>query len=93
MGHPGPTAIGRREITRAFGSHGFEDFQFSSFSTELNRDWLGDSFAFTVNFRLRQLLLAVSKVALPPLSRGNIILSTFRRGDDKTASGRGSQSG
>jgi SAM-dependent methyltransferase len=76
---PDQRALTRGEIEQAFGSQGFGDFEFTSFSTELRRDWLGSSFAFTVNFRLRQLLLAASRVALPPIARGNIILSTFRR--------------
>ena len=79
---PDQRALHRTEITRAFGQHGFGDFEFRSFSTELRRDWLGKSFAITVNFRARQLLLALSNVALPPLSRGNILLSTFRRQGD-----------
>jgi SAM-dependent methyltransferase len=84
---PDQRALSRREISGAFGKHGFGEFEFSSFSTELRRDWLGQSFAFSVNFRARQFLLALSKVALPQLSRGNILLSTFRRQGGRDRSG------
>jgi SAM-dependent methyltransferase len=76
---PNQRALWTSDIEDCFRRHGFGDFQFSSFSTELRRDWLGGSLAFTLNFHARQALLGLSKVVLPPLSRGNGLLSTFRR--------------
>jgi len=76
---PNQRALWRSDIADCFGRHGFGDFQFSSFSTELRRDWLGSSLAFSINFHTRQALLGLSQVLLPPLSRGNGLLSTFRR--------------
>jgi len=76
---PDQRALSRSEIADCFGRHGFGEFQFSSFSTELRRDWLGRSFGFSVNFYVRQALLSFSKVIFPPLARGNGLLSTFRR--------------
>jgi SAM-dependent methyltransferase len=80
---PNQRAITSRELVDVFTAHGFGNFQFSSYSTALRRDWLGKSWAFTLNFRARQLLLAMSNVALPPLSRGNVLLSSFQRSNDQ----------
>jgi ubiquinone/menaquinone biosynthesis C-methylase UbiE len=79
---PNQRALTRGDISDTFGRHGFGDFQFSSFTTELRRDWLGDSFAFSLNYHTRQAVLGLSRLVLPPLSRGNGLLSTFRRLDD-----------
>lgn len=76
---PNQRALWRSDIADCFGRHGFGDFEFSSFSTELRRDWLGASAAFSVNYHTRQALLTLSRLVLPPLSRGNGLLSTFRR--------------
>jgi SAM-dependent methyltransferase len=79
---PDQRAITRSELSSSFGRHGFGEFTFSSFSTDLRRDWLGQSVAFSVNFHLRRALLGISEFLLPPLSRGNGLLSTFRRMPD-----------
>jgi SAM-dependent methyltransferase len=76
---PDQRAITSHELADCFGRHGFGDFQFSSFSTPLRRDWLGQSLAFSVNFHLRRSLLKLSEAVLPPLCRGNGLLTTFRR--------------
>jgi SAM-dependent methyltransferase len=82
-------AIASREIARVFGARGFGNFEFSSYASELRRDWLGRSFAFTLNYRARQLLLALSRVALPPLARGNVLVSTFARLHEDESGARG----
>jgi SAM-dependent methyltransferase len=72
-------ALWRGEIERTFSRYGFGEFRFSSFSTALRRDWLGDSLGYTLNFHVRNLLMQLSRIILPPLARGNGLLSVFRR--------------
>jgi len=72
-------ALWSGEIERAMGSHGFGAFHFSSRSTVLRRDWLGNSLAGALNFYSRALLLRLSNVLLPSIARGNGLLSIFRR--------------
>lgn len=76
---PNQRALRCEEIARAFGRFGFGDFRFSSFTTELRRDWLGNSLGFTLNFYIRALLMSFSHLVLPRLSRGNGLLTVARR--------------
>lgn len=76
---PNQRALGCEEIARTFGRFGFGDFRFSSFTTELRRDWLGNSLGFTLNFYARAFLMGVSRLVLPRLSRGNGLLTVARR--------------
>ena len=75
---PDQRALTCQEIQQSFERHGFGAFQFSSFSTDIRRDWLGQSLSFSINYQLRRALLKLSRL-LPPMSRGNGLLSTFRR--------------
>ncbi|HYN08791.1 MAG TPA: class I SAM-dependent methyltransferase [Vicinamibacterales bacterium] len=88
---PDQRAITSTELAESFGRHGFGEFQFSSFATDLRRDWLGRSLAFSVNFHLRRSLLTMSQFILPPLARGNGLLSTFRRMPDDVEPSRSSE--
>lgn len=72
-------ALRRHEIQESFEKFGFGGFHFDSFSTDLRRDWLGESFAYTLNFYSRAFLLWLSKLILPRLAQGNGLLSVCRR--------------
>ncbi len=72
-------ALTRQEIESVFGKHGFGAFRFSSKTTVLKRDWLGKSFANTLNFYTREALVRLSHLVLPGLSRGNGLLSVFQK--------------
>jgi len=76
---PDQRALTCKEIEGSFGKFGFSQFQFDSFTTDLRRDWLGDSFVFTLNFYARALLLWVSRRTLPKLAQGNGLISVFKR--------------
>ena len=80
---PGVTAnqraISSRELREAFGRQGFGDFRFTSLTTELKREWLGNSLSYTLNYYARAILLKLTNLLLPPLSRGNLLLTVFRR--------------
>jgi ubiquinone/menaquinone biosynthesis C-methylase UbiE len=75
---PNQRALWSSEIRRTFGEHGFGDFHFESVTSRLRKDWLGHSIGAKLNYYTRATVLAVSNV-LPQVSRGNMLLSTFRR--------------
>lgn len=79
---PNQRALWAGEIKRAFGKLGFEDFQFDSVTTDLKRDWLGDSMAAKLNFYTRRAVLAASNAVLPKISTGNLLISVFRKSAD-----------
>jgi len=75
---PNQRALRTSEIRAAFGAHGFADFHFESVTSQLRKDWLGDSLGARLNYYTRATVLALSN-ALPQISRGNMLLSVFRR--------------
>jgi ubiquinone/menaquinone biosynthesis C-methylase UbiE len=75
---PNQRALRASEIRRVFSEHGFTDFHFESVTSQLRKDWLGTSIAARLNYYTRATVLALSN-ALPQVSRGNMLLSTFRR--------------
>lgn len=75
---PNQRALRAREIRDVFGASGFGAFRFESVTSQLRKDWLGNSVASRLNYYTRATLLALSN-ALPPISRGNMLLSVFRR--------------
>ena len=76
---PNQRALKSDEIREVFGRFGFSDFQFTSVTTDLKRDWLGKSFAFTLNFYARALVMKLSNIVLTPIARGNGLISVFRK--------------
>ncbi len=78
---PNQRALRAGEIRAVFESAGFGDFQFSSITSELRRDWLGDSLGARLNYYTRAAVLRVSKLALPQIGQGNMLLSVFHRVD------------
>jgi ubiquinone/menaquinone biosynthesis C-methylase UbiE len=72
-------AIGKGEIQRVFGAAGFEAFRFHSITSDLRRDWLGQSLGARLNFHSRRAVLALSRLVLPQLAHGNILYSAMRR--------------
>lgn len=76
---PNQRAIGSREIRRVFGAAGFEAFRFHSLTSELRKDWLGQSLGARLNFQARRSVLALSRMVLPQLAHGNILYSAMRR--------------
>lgn len=72
-------AIRTKEIRKVFGEFGFDNFQFDSITSELRKDWLGDSLGAKLNFHTRSLVLKLSRVILPTICHGNMLLSVFRR--------------
>jgi|GEM_PF-5131931 len=76
---PNQRALQCGEIERAFREQGFHDFEFSSISTALKRDWLGGGIGATLNFHTRAAALRVSEALLPQIRRGNCLLSRFQR--------------
>jgi len=81
---PNQRAIGSGEIKEVFRRYGFGDFHFTSVTTDLRRDWLEKSFVFTLNFYARAFLMKMSNLVLPPIARGNGLISIFRRLPDPT---------
>jgi len=79
---PNQRALWSGEIRKAFASHGFEGFQFESETSDLNRDWLGNSLGARINFYTRRAVLAASNAVLPRISSGNMLVSTFRRSSE-----------
>jgi ubiquinone/menaquinone biosynthesis C-methylase UbiE len=77
---PNQRALWSREIRSIFGRYGFRDFRFESVTSRLRKDWLGESIAAKLNYYTRATVLAASNV-LPQVSRGNMLLATFRRAD------------
>jgi ubiquinone/menaquinone biosynthesis C-methylase UbiE len=75
---PNQRALWSSEIRRTFGEHGFGDFRFESMTSQLRKDWLGNSIGAKLNYYTRATVLALSNV-LPQVSRGNMLLSIFRR--------------
>jgi ubiquinone/menaquinone biosynthesis C-methylase UbiE len=75
---PNQRALRTSEIEGVFGRHGFEDFHFESVTSELRKDWLGTSLGAKLNYYSRAAVLTLSNV-LPQVSRGNMLLSVFRR--------------
>jgi ubiquinone/menaquinone biosynthesis C-methylase UbiE len=76
---PNQRAIGRAEIQRVFGAAGFENFRFHSITSDLRRDWLGESLGAQLNFYARRTVLAISRLVLPEIAQGNILYSAMRR--------------
>ncbi|MCI0432721.1 MAG: methyltransferase domain-containing protein, partial [Gemmatimonadetes bacterium] len=76
---PNQRALRAREIREVLGSYGFSDFRFSSVTSALRRDWLGDSLGARLNYYTRAALLGISNAVLPQIARGNMLLSVFRR--------------
>jgi ubiquinone/menaquinone biosynthesis C-methylase UbiE len=76
---PNQRALRAGEIRDVMGSHGFSEFSFTSVTSALRRDWLGDSLGARLNYYTRAALLGVSKALLPQIGRGNMLLSVFRR--------------
>jgi SAM-dependent methyltransferase len=79
---PNQRALWSSEIVDVFGRRGFRDFRFSSITSQLRRDWLGNSFASTINYYSRASVLALSRILLPEISQGNMLISVCRRGSD-----------
>lgn len=75
---PNQRALRTQEIEQVFSKHGFGDFRFESVTSELRKDWLGNSLGARLNYYTRATVLALSN-ALPQVSRGNMLLSVFRR--------------
>jgi ubiquinone/menaquinone biosynthesis C-methylase UbiE len=75
---PNQRALWTGEIRAVFGAHGFGDFRFESVTSQLRKDWLGTSMGAKLNYYTRATVLALSS-ALPQVSRGNMLLSVFRR--------------
>ena len=67
------------EIRREFGRQGFGEFRFDSMISDLRKDWLGDSLGARLNFYSRRAVLGLSRLVLPKLSHGNMLLSVFRK--------------
>jgi ubiquinone/menaquinone biosynthesis C-methylase UbiE len=76
---PNQRALRASEIRAVFGRHGFEDFHFESVTSEMRKDWLGNSIGARVNYYTRAALLGASNALLPQIARGNMLLSVFRR--------------
>jgi len=76
---PNQRALWSSEVRVTFGRHGFGEFRFRSMTSELRRDWLGGSFAASLNYRTRAAVLSLSRALLPRIAQGNFLVSTFRR--------------
>lgn len=76
---PNQRALWAGEIRRSFGPLGFEGFEFDSMTSDLKKDWLGDSLGARLNFYTRRAVLATSNALLPKISTGNMLISVFRR--------------
>ena len=74
-------ALRKSEIVREFSCRGFDNFRFRSVTSELRRDWLENSLRDRLYHRMRASMLGLSNALLPQLSRGNMLLSTFRKRD------------
>jgi ubiquinone/menaquinone biosynthesis C-methylase UbiE len=79
---PNQRALRRSEIEQTFGRHGFGKFHFESFTTELRRDWLGNSLGFSLAYYGRAFLMRFSQWTLPGIARGNGLLSVMHRLQD-----------
>jgi ubiquinone/menaquinone biosynthesis C-methylase UbiE len=87
---PNQRAIRPGEIREVFARHGFGNFEFDSLTSQLRRDWLGTSLRASLNYYTRAAVLGLSKVLLPRVAQGNMLLSSFRRlPDGATESVRG----
>ena len=76
---PNQRAISRGEVVKVFRQYGFENFEFSSLSTQLKQDWLGGSLGAKLNFYTRKSVLGLSEAVLPQIGRGNCLLSVFQK--------------
>ncbi|HEX6316739.1 MAG TPA: methyltransferase domain-containing protein [Gemmatimonadaceae bacterium] len=76
---PNQRAIGRSEVVRVFSDAGFEGFRFRSLTSELRRDWLGQSLGARLNFYTRRAVLGLSRLVMPKIAHGNILYSAMRR--------------
>lgn len=76
---PNQRALWSREIRTVFGQYGFGGFRFASLTSRLRRDWLGNSLGARLNYYTRAVVLGLSQAILPPIARGNMLLSVFRR--------------
>lgn len=79
---PNQRAISSGEIRRTFSRYGFDDFRFDSLTSALRRDWLGSSLGARLNFYSRAAVLGISRLLLPRIAQGNMLLSVFRRRED-----------
>ncbi|MDP9179658.1 MAG: class I SAM-dependent methyltransferase [Gemmatimonadota bacterium] len=79
---PNQRALRSSEIVDVFGRRGFRDFRFSSITSKLRRDWLGTSLASTMNYYSRASVLELSRILLPEISQGNMLISVCRLGGD-----------
>ncbi len=75
---PNQRALRAGEIRRSFKT-GFESFEFDSVTSDLKKDWLGDSPGARMNYYTRRAVLAASNALLPKISTGNMLISIFRR--------------
>ena len=82
---PNQRAIRPGEIREVFARHGFADFSFASLTSQLRRDWLGTSVRASMNYYSRAAVLGLSRLLLPRIAQGNMLLSTFRRLPDGAA--------
>ncbi|MHC4594274.1 MAG: class I SAM-dependent methyltransferase [Planctomycetota bacterium] len=76
---PNQRALRCSEIDRVFSKYGFGEFRFVSITSRLNRDWLGNSFGAKLNFYTRAAVLKLSRMILPSICHGNMLLSVFCR--------------
>jgi ubiquinone/menaquinone biosynthesis C-methylase UbiE len=76
---PNQRAIRPGEIREVFARHGFGGFAFDSLTSQLRRDWLGSSLRASLNYYSRATVLGLSRLLLPRIAQGNMLLSTFRR--------------
>jgi ubiquinone/menaquinone biosynthesis C-methylase UbiE len=76
---PNQRAIRAGEIRNVFARYGFGNFEFDSLTSQLRRDWLGTSLRASMNYYTRAAVLGLSKVLLPRIAQGNMLLSSFRR--------------
>ena len=77
---PNQRALWRSEIVKVFAAEGFGDFHFRSMTSELKRDWLGKGLGARLNFQTRAAVLGASRLVLPQISQGNMLLSVFQLG-------------
>ncbi len=82
---PNQRALWSGEIRRVFGERGFTGFQFDSFSSDLRRDWLGASLGARLNYETRRAVLGMSRLVLPRVAQGNMLMAVFQLDGDRAA--------
>ncbi len=78
-------AIRGAEIRRVFGALGFVDFKFYSLTSDLKRDWLPKGVAMSLNHFTRALVLKLSRLVLPQVAQGNMLVAVFRLPEESPA--------